>query len=67
MQDMLGDWHIERAALARAFPSARSVCDSDQPLDAATLLLELGLSPLTTMGAPRRGRTPSPHLGRGLG
>jgi hypothetical protein len=46
---------IERAALARAFPSARSACDSDQPLDAATLLL--GLSPLATIGAPRRGRT----------
>jgi hypothetical protein len=68
MQDMLGDWHIERAALARAFPSTRSACDDDQPLDAATLLLELGLvSTLATMGAPRRGRTPSPHLGRGLG
>ena len=46
MQDMLGDWHIERAALARAFPSARSACDSDRPLDAATLLTELGLLPV---------------------
>jgi hypothetical protein len=44
MQDMLGDWHIERAALARAFPSTRSACDDDQPLGAATLLTELGLS-----------------------
>jgi hypothetical protein len=60
MQDMLGDWHIERAALARAFPSAHGD-GHDVALDAATLLLELGLSMLTTVGAPRRARTPSPH------
>ena len=46
MQDMLGDWHIERAALARAFPSGRPACDDNQPLAAATLLAELGLSPV---------------------
>jgi hypothetical protein len=66
MQDMLGDWHIERAALARAFPATHAD-GHGVSLDAATLLLELGLSMLTAAGATRRGRTPSPHLGRGLG
>jgi hypothetical protein len=51
MKDMEERWHVDRAALCRAFPSARaaaaqSVAGSGRPLDAATLVLEVGLSSL---------------------
>jgi hypothetical protein len=49
IKDMQDDWHVERAELCRAFPSAqapaaRSQSGKEQPLDAAALLLEIGIS-----------------------
>src|SRR5262249_61863454 len=46
MQDMMGDWHIERAELLRAFAPAHAAPSQradDGTLDAAALLAELGL------------------------
>jgi hypothetical protein len=50
-RDMQDDWHVERAELARAFPTApagaaRSQSGNGEPLDAAALLLEIGISTL---------------------
>ena len=51
MKDIEERWHVDRAALCRAFPSARtaaakSVPGNGRPLDAATLVLEVGMSSL---------------------
>jgi hypothetical protein len=51
MKDMDERWHVDRTALCRAFPSARAAaaqsdCGNGRPLDAATLVLEVGLSSL---------------------
>ena len=68
MKDMQDTWHVDRATLCRAFPSARaSVAKSDaaksddsgkgRPLDAAMLVLELGMSTLVRQAGGRlRGR-----------
>jgi hypothetical protein len=55
-RDMQDDWHVERAELARAFPSAPAPAArsqsgqthalEEQPLDAAALLVEIGISTL---------------------
>src|SRR5262249_40942030 len=45
MQDIMGDWHIERAELMRAFaPAPAPAHHDDDALDAAALLAELGLA-----------------------
>jgi len=70
MKDMEDTWHVDRATLYRAFPSARvSAAKSDaagaaksdsgkgRPLDAATLVLEVGMSTLVKQAGDRlRGR-----------
>jgi hypothetical protein len=53
MQDIMGDWHIERAELMRAFAPAGAAHVDDDSLDAATLLVELGLAPVVSRAAPR--------------
>jgi ribosomal protein L16/L10AE len=67
MKDMQGTWHVDRATLYRAFPSARvytaksDAAKSDsgkgRPLDAATLVLEVEMSTLVKQAGDRlRGR-----------
>jgi len=51
MQDMHDVWHVERAELLHVFASQRveavkSAAANDRPLDAATLILEVGISAL---------------------
>jgi len=63
MKDMQDTWHVDRDTLCRAFPSARaSVAKSDaaksdsgkgRPLDAATLVLEVGMSTLVRQAGGR--------------
>jgi len=63
MKDMQGTWHVDRATLCRAFPSARaSMAKSDaaksdsgksRPLDAATLAIEVGMSALVRPAGDR--------------
>src|SRR5262249_22645645 len=62
MKDMHDTWHVDRATLCRAFPSARasaaksdaakSDSDKGRPLDAATLL-EVGFSTLVRQAGDR--------------
>jgi len=67
MKDMQDTWHVDRATLCHAFPSARasaaksdaakSDSDKGRPLDAATLVLEVGMSTLVRQAGDRlRGR-----------
>jgi hypothetical protein len=67
MKDMQDTWHVDRDTLCHAFPSARaSAAQSDaaksdsgkrRPLDAATLVLEVGMSTLLRQAGDRlRGR-----------
>ena len=67
MKDMQDTWHVDRATLCRALPSARAcaaksdAAKSDsgksRPLDAATLALEVGMSALVRQAGDRlRGR-----------
>jgi hypothetical protein len=69
MKDMQDVWHVDRAALCHAFPSARAAAaQSDsgngRPLDAATLVLEVGMSALVRQAGdklrwrPEAGRNP---------
>jgi hypothetical protein len=49
VKDMLGVWHVERAGLMHAFPppgaeASTTDAGSDRPLDAVTLVLEVGIS-----------------------
>jgi hypothetical protein len=51
MQDMDDGWHVDRAQLCHAYPSARAAAagsepDHDRELDAATLVLEVGIQAL---------------------
>jgi len=67
MKDMQDTWHVDRATLCRAFPSARASAakpdaaklDSGKgrPLDAVTLVLEVEMStPVRQAGDRLRGR-----------
>jgi hypothetical protein len=67
MKDMQGTWHVDRATLCRALPSARAYAakshaakshsGKSRPLDAATLALEVGMSALVRQAGDRlRGR-----------
>jgi hypothetical protein len=67
MKDMQDIWHVDRAMLCHAFPSARaSAAKSDaaksdsgkgRPLDAAALVLEVGMSTRVRQAGERlRGR-----------
>jgi hypothetical protein len=46
VKDVLGVWHVERASLLHVFPppGTEVASDSDRPLDAVTLVLEVGIS-----------------------
>jgi hypothetical protein len=50
MQDMEDGWHVDRAQLGHVFPAARAAAASEpaseRPLDAATLVLEVGIQSL---------------------
>jgi hypothetical protein len=50
MQDMEDGWHVDRAQLGHVFPAARAAAGSEpaneRPLDAATLVLEVGIQAL---------------------
>jgi len=56
MQDIMGDWHIERAELMRAFAPAPAPAQGadDDALAAAALLAELGLAPLVPQAGGTR-------------
>jgi hypothetical protein len=61
MNDLLGGWYVERAQLCHVFPPApaclaKSDTDNCRALDAAALMLELGISALV--------RTPGDKLRR---
>ena len=50
MKDILDGWYVERAQLCHVFPApagpAKSDTDNRQALDAAALILEMGISAL---------------------
>ncbi|MGN1214275.1 MAG: hypothetical protein ACI4TR_05200, partial [Bacteroidaceae bacterium] len=49
VKDMLGVWHVERAGLMHVFPppeaeASEAGTGDERPLDAVTLVLEVGIS-----------------------